>query len=95
MNIKKLETSPKDLDAQSVVVIDEWVIVDSPKHKESDEYYAASKGMLQTGSDAGFIMIDSNGRLWVMAENENQFYPYHYERGNKLYGLRIATQAAN
>lgn len=95
INIQKLETSPKALDAQSIIIIDEWVVLDSPKHKETDEYYSFSKQLLQTGSENGFLQIDSLGRIWVRAEKDDQFYPYHFERGNKLYGLRIATQAAN
>lgn len=95
INIKKLETSPKSLDAQSVIRIDEWVVLDSPKHKDTDGEYNASKNMLEVGSENGFLQIDSLGRIWVQAEKEDQFYPYHYEHGSKLYGLRIATAAAN
>lgn len=95
INIQKLETSPQTLDAQAIVHIDEWVVLDSPKHKETDEYYASSKNMLETGSENGFLQMDSLGRIWVRAEREDQFYPYHFERGTKLYGLRIATAAAN
>lgn len=94
INIQKLETSPKTLDAQSVARIDEWVVLDSPKHKETDEFYASSKNMLETGSVNGFLKIDSLGRIWVHGANQ-EMYPYHYECGSKIYGLRIATAAAN
>lgn len=93
LDIQKIELSPKVLDAQSIVRIDEWVVLDSPKHKETDEYYASSKNMLETCSE-DFLKIDSLGRLWVHGADE-EMYPYHYEYGNKLYGLRIAIAAAN
>jgi hypothetical protein len=94
INIQKLETSPKALDAQSIIIIDEWVVLDSPKHKETDTDYVSSKKMLETGSGNGFLKIDSLGRIWVHGAHE-EMYPYHYEYGSKLYGLRIATAAAN
>ena len=94
INIQKLETSPKALDAQSIIIIDEWVVLDSPKHKETDADYVSSKKMLETGSGNGFLKIDSLGRIWVHGAHE-EMYPYHYEYGSKLYGLRIATAAAN
>lgn len=94
INLQKLELSPKALDAQSIVSIDEWVVLDSPKHKETDADYASSKGMLVTCNDNNFLKIDSLGRIWVHGANE-EMYPYHYEYGSKLYGLRIATAAAN
>ncbi len=95
LDIQKLDTSPQALDAQSIVSIDEWVIVDSAKHKDTDEFYVFSKQMLHTGSSNGFIQIDNFGRLWVRAEKNDQFYPYHFEHGDKNFGLRIATAAAN
>lgn len=94
INIQKLELSPKALDAQSIVSIDEWVVLDSSKHKETDADYVSSKNMLVTGSGNGFLKIDSLGRIWVHGVNE-EMYPYHYEYGNKLIGLRIASAAAN
>jgi hypothetical protein len=94
INLQKLEISPKALDAQSIVTIDEWVVLDSQKHKETDADYVSSKNMLLTGSGNGFLKIDSQGRIWVHGADE-EMYPYHYEYGSKLYGLRIATAAAN
>lgn len=94
INIQKLETSPKALDAQSIIIIDEWVVVDSPKHKETDADYVSSKNMLVICSGNGFLQADSLGRLWVKGAKE-ELYPYHYEYGNKNYGLRIPTMATN
>lgn len=94
LDIQKIALSPKELDAQSIVRIDEWVVLDSPKHKETDDYYAFSKSMLDKCSGNGFLRADLLGRLWVHGVNQ-EMYPYHYEYGNKLYGLRIATAAAN
>ena len=94
INIQKLETSPKVLDAQSIIIIDEWVVVDSPKHKETDADYVSSKKMLEICSGNGFLKADRDGRLWVHGLNE-EMYPYHYECGSKNYGLRIPTIAVN
>jgi hypothetical protein len=94
INLQKLETSPKALDAQSIVTIDEWVVLDSQKHKETDADYASSKNMLVLCSKNGFLQADSLGRLWVLGMNQ-EMYPYHYEYGNKNFGLRIAAIAAN
>lgn len=94
LDIQKVELSPKELDAQSIISIDEWVVLDSPKHKETDDYYAISKSLLETSSGNGFLQADSLGRLWVRGVNQ-EMYPYHYEYGNKNLGLRIATIAAN
>jgi hypothetical protein len=94
INIQKLEISPKALDAQSIVTIDEWIILGSQKHKDTDADYVISEGLLQISSSNGFLKIDSFGRLWAQGIDE-EMYPYHYEHGSKLYGLRIVSAAAN
>lgn len=96
VNIQKIEMSPKDLDAQSVIQVDEWVDLGSQKHRDTDEWYVLSTSLLEKSSENGFLKIDSLGRLWVHGIDQ-EFLPYHYDSkaGNQFLGLRIATAAAN
>lgn len=94
LDIQKTEMTPQELDAQSIVHIDEWVTIGSPKHRDTDSEFAASNNMLELSSSNGFLQIDSLGRLWVQGIDE-EMYPYHYEHGTKLIGMRIPEVALN
>lgn len=94
LDIQKLALSPKELDAQSVVVIEKWLDVNSEECKEKDPEYKISKYLLNRGIQEGFLKVDNQGRIWVHGLHE-EFFPYHFELGDKLYGLRIAAAAAN
>lgn len=94
--IQRIELSPAALDAQSPIKIDEWVVVNSDKHKETDEDYLSSEQMLLTGAENGFLKVDNLGRIWARGPGE-EFLPYHYDSktGNQFLGLRILAFAVN
>jgi len=44
--------------------------------------------------EPAYLFTDSMGRVWGKGEN-GKYYPYHYDYGKKLYGIRISKKAAN
>lgn len=87
--------SPKELDAQSIIVIDEWVDLDSERWRDTDTDPALTKEWLALiFSEPGGLFLDTNGRIWGKAEG-GTWAPFHYEYGKKLIGIRIAKKAAN
>ena len=93
--IKKLDLTPTQLDAQSTIVIEKWLNIDSEECKDKDSDIAITKKFLRIGAEDGFLMVDSLGRVWGDSEKGGVHYPFHIEYGKKLYGIRIATSAAN
>lgn len=92
--IQKIEMTPQALDAQNSVQLEEWVSFDSQKHKDIDEDYKISARLLETAVQNSFLRVDKLGRLWVLGPN-TEVYPYHIEKDNKHYGLRIPQIASN
>lgn len=90
-----MDLSPKELDAQSPVQIDEWVDLDSERWRDTDNDPTLTKDWLKKGlAEPPFMFLDSLGRVWGSGKNGN-FYPFHYEYGKKRIGIRIAKRAAN
>lgn len=91
--------SPKELDAQSVIKIDEWLDVSSQRCKDIDDDYALTKRMLKVGfEEPAFLACDLDGRIFGRGEN-GRYYPFHFEYGHgdskKLIGYRLSSKAAN
>lgn len=87
--------SPKELDAQSQVKLDGWVVLDSERWRDTDPDQALTKKWLKMlMKEPAYLFTDSDGRVWGKGEN-GIYYPYHYEYGSKKYGIRIANKAAN
>lgn len=87
--------NPSQLDEQSSVKIDEWLDIDSDKCKSVDDNRPLTKKWLHMLMKDYSLQTDSLGRVWGRNEDTGKWYPYHLENGNKLYGIRIAKQAAN
>jgi hypothetical protein len=85
--------SPKELDAQSKIRIDEWVDVESERCKEIDDDYALTKRIVKMLYPE-YLFTDTLGRLWGRGE-DNLFYPYHFTYGKKQIGFRLSNKAAN
>jgi hypothetical protein len=88
--------APKDLDAQSKIMIDEWIDVDSDEVRSMDDNYALTKKMIRMLHDKepAYLFTDSLGRLFGKGE-DGFYYPFHFEYGKKLIGYRLSTKAAN
>lgn len=87
--------SPKELDAQSPVVLDGWVDLDSERWRETDSDTALTKKWLfMLTREPAYLFTDADGRVWGEGK-DGTYYPYHYEYGSKKYGIRIAWKAAN
>lgn len=88
--------SPKELDSQSKILIDEWLDVDSQRCKDIDDDYALTKKMIRMLHDKEpqYLSTDQNGRLWGRGE-DGYYYPFHFEHNKKLIGLRLSKKAAN
>lgn len=86
--------TPKQLDAQSVIVLDGWVDMDSERWKEVDDSPAFTKRCMKIGLESNYLVIDTSGRLWGMGENK-LYYPFLLEYGKKKYGIRLPKKAAN
>jgi len=86
--------TPKDLDKQSSVYLDEWVDIDSDKWKKLDDNKIFSKKILRLGFEGGTLFTDNLGRVWGNAK-DGSFYPLHFEVGEKKYGYRLSKKAMN
>lgn len=91
--------TPAQLDKQSKIKIDAWLDVGSEAHKDRDDNLKLTKEWLKIGLEGGFLFCDSLGRVWGSGAHfgspHTVYYPYHIEYGKKLYGIRVATKAAN
>jgi hypothetical protein len=88
--------SPKELDQQCPIIIDRWLSVDSQEWRELDPDPGLTKKMLRICFDADAIETDSLGRVWSKPTNPQDIRrPFHFNVGKKLYGIRLATKAAN
>lgn len=94
MKINSLPISPKDLDKQSPVKIDRWLDLNSEECYAKDPDIALTKKWLKIGAEEGFLMVDSNGRIWGKGKSNN-FFPYHFNVGSTNYGFRLSMKAAN
>jgi hypothetical protein len=87
--------SPKELDAQSHVVILKWVELDSDEWSSLDEDPALTKRLVRLGmQEPAYLFCDFSGRVWGRGEN-GTFYPLHFENGKNLIGIRISKMAVN
>jgi hypothetical protein len=87
--------SPKELDAQSIVKIDEWVDLGSERWRDTDDDPALTKQWVKLlMSEPAYLVADSYGRLWGKRK-DGGYDPYHYNYGKKLIGIRLAKKAAN
>lgn len=82
--------SPKELDAQSPVIIDRWVDLDSEEFKQMDHRFLQfTKDIIRMG----ICVPDLFGRLW--GKGDNCYYPLHDEYAGKNIGYRISKKAVN
>jgi hypothetical protein len=86
--------TPKELDNQCKVFLDDWVDLDSERWKETDDNPAFTKKIIRLLLDDG-LFADSLGRIWGKSKDGESYYPFHYEYGKKKYGIRISKKAAN
>jgi len=86
--------SPRELDTQSPVKIDRWVDIDTQEWRDLDEDPALTKKMMKIGFEANVLFTDSMGRIWGKGEG-GKYYPFHFDKGPKLYGFRLSKKAAN
>ncbi len=88
--------APKDLDAQSKIMIDEWIDVDSERCKEIDDDYLLTKKMVRLlyAKEPAYLFTDSLGRLFGKGE-DGFYYPFHTEYNGKLIGYKLSKMAAN
>ena len=93
--MKNLPISPEELDKQSPVKIDRWVVVGTEEWKSMDDNPDFSKKIIAKGMlEPAFLFTDRLGRIF----GRNQvgyFYPLHFEHGKELIGYRLADRAAN
>lgn len=86
----------KELDAQNIIKIDEWVDIDSERWREVDDDPSLTKRIIRLGFEKPpFLFLDSLGRLWGKSKETERYFPFHLEYGKKLIGFRIAKKAAN
>lgn len=93
--MQRKQLTPKELDAQSPVVINRWIDIDSEESKAKDEDRQLTKKMQMIGFEDGWMSTDSFGRIWGYDEVRDIYYPFHFEFNKELIGYRIATKAAN
>jgi hypothetical protein len=93
-SLQKLSLTPKQLDAQSIILIDKWLDIHSEECEEKDNNIALSKNWLNLLSKDGTLSTDSMGRIW-MKNDDNGYHPYHFDFKNKNYGYRLAVSADN
>jgi len=88
--------SPSELDKQSKIKIDRWIDLYSEECRMLDENYNFTMKIVKMLllKEPAFLFSDLTGRLWGKGENEI-FYPFHFEYGNKLIGYKISKRAAN
>lgn len=86
--------TPAQLDAQSPIPLDGWLDMNSEECKSKDDNIAFTKKCFHIGLEDGFIFFDSLGRIWIDCGTDG-YAPFHFEWKHKLYGFRVAKQAAN
>ena len=86
--------SVQELDSQSPVKIDEWLDFDSEKCQDRDPDHSLTKTWMKIGFEDRFLFIDFSGRIWLKGSRD-EYCPYHFNVGKKLYGFRIAKKALN
>ena len=89
--------SPKELEAQSSIHVDEWVEVGSPRfHKllaEEDQY--SFYYILQVGlREPPFLLTDSLGRLWGKG-NGDKWFPFHDIIRGKVIGYVLPSKVVH
>jgi len=89
-----MNLSPKQLDQQSTIKIDEWIDIHSERCKEMDDLRSFTLKCMRIGLEDQFLFTDRDGRLWGKGK-EGKYYPFHLEDGKKLIGLRLSIKAAN
>lgn len=97
--------TPKELDDQNTIKIDEWVDIDSERWREVDDNPSFTKRIIRIGFEGGrilrgideppFLIADSLGRLWIKNRRTGSYSPFHLEYGRKLLGFRISAKAVN
>jgi hypothetical protein len=90
--MNRLPLSTEELDKQSPVRIDLWLDIESEECKDKDPDIVLTKKWMKIGFEDKFLFTDSLGRVWGRG-NEGRFYPYHFNIGKRLYGIRIAKKA--
>jgi len=93
----KITSSPltsMQLDSQSCIQLDGWVEVGSEQAKRLDQDHALAIEWLHMGSQDGWFVVDTQGRIFGKSL-DNNYFPYHFESGDKKYGYRMSTLAAN
>jgi hypothetical protein len=87
--------APKELDAQSQIVISKWVDLDSEEWRQLDDDPSFTKKIIRLGmQEPAYLATDLSGRIWGRGEN-GRYYPLHFENGKRLIGVRISKKAAN
>lgn len=93
--MNNLPISPKELDKQSPVKIDRWVVVGTEEWKRLDDNHDLSKKIIANGMlDPAYLFTDRMGRIFGRNQ-QGYFYPLHFEYGKELIGYRIAVRASN
>jgi hypothetical protein len=87
--------NPSQLDRQSPIQIHEYVEIGSPRWRELDETPDFTKKVIRYGLEDGYIFLDSLGRVWCKWERGDTYTPLHFEVGNRLYGYKMSSKAAN
>lgn len=86
----------KELDAQNIIKIDEWVDIDSERWREVDDNPSFTKKIIRLGfEEPPFLFMDSLGRLWGKSKETERYFPFHLEYRKKLIGFRISKKASN
>ncbi len=87
--------TPQELDAQCPVTIERWIEIDSEEWKEMDDTPSFTKKCLRLGfEEPAFLFTDTLGRVWGKGEN-GKYYPFHFNKGKRLFGYRLSKRAAN
>ena len=87
--------SPKQLDAQSRIIVDRWVDLYSDECKVMDDNYQFTMQCVKLGfQEPAYLAVDFFGRIWGKG-TDNIYHPFHFEYKNKLIGYKISKKAAN
>lgn len=87
--------SPKELDAQSITYITEWVDVGSQRWRQVDDMPELTREWItMLMKEPAYLHADSLGRLWAKGK-DGIWFPFHTECLGKLYGFRLVKKAAN
>lgn len=85
---------PKELDELSPVKIERWIDIDSEDFREMDDNPGLTKKLMKIGFETGTMFTDSLGRIWGKG-HDGKIYPFHFNKGKRLFGYRISKRAAN